>query len=376
MNLCVHNTNERRTRPGRSTATGGFSYVAGTLRVPSAISTKSSSDGSRATTARGACLLLNGFTLVELLVVIAIIGILVALLLPAIQAAREAARRTSCSNKLRQLGIALHNHHDTVGRFPIGNFLGKSSKPNLALLWGELPQLLPYMEETALHDVIDFTKSPNDIASGNLKAIQTPLPALSCPSSPYIGELGYQEFYNTNNNAQTTESDYATSIGDYKNNAAGMQGPGVPLVTTNHAGNNQVPPRGVMTRFGWAAKFKDIPDGTSKTFAFGESVGHWSINVDFPFQAFATTSFPINYKNDVYLQLGNIDYNNPTGLPANSTAVNVKWDWAITFRSMHPGGAHFLMCDASVSFLPDSIDHFTYMARASRAGGEIDGGGN
>ena len=304
---------------------------------------------------------LCGFTLVELLVVIAIIGILVALLLPAIQAAREAARRTSCSNKLRQLGIALHNHHDTVGRFPIGNFFGKSGKPNLAPLWGELPQLLPYMEETTLHDFIDFTKSPND--ARNLQATRTPLAALSCPSSPYIGELGYQELYNTNSNAQTTESDYATSIGDYWN-TTGSKGAGAPPDNKFRCGNSHIPPRGVMSRFGWAAKFKDIPDGTSKTFALGEVVGQWSLNVDFPFQAFATTAHPINHKNDTYLRLGNIDYNN--------LAVDVKWDWAITFRSMHPGGAHFLMCDASVTFVPDTIDHFTYMARASRAGGEVE----
>jgi prepilin-type N-terminal cleavage/methylation domain-containing protein len=156
-----------------------------------------------------------GFTLVELLVVIAIIGILVALLLPAIQAAREAARRTSCSNKLRQLALALHNHHDSVGRFPVSNFFGKSGKPKLAGLWGELPQLLPYLEESTLHDYVDFTKTPND--PRNLQAIKTPLDVLSCPSSPYVGQLGFQETYNTSSTEQTAESDYATSIGDYWN---------------------------------------------------------------------------------------------------------------------------------------------------------------
>ena len=71
--------------------------------------------------------------------VIAIIGMLVALLLPAVQAAREAARRSSCSNKLRQLGIGLHNFHDTIGRFPVSNFFGRSNNKKLALFWGELP---------------------------------------------------------------------------------------------------------------------------------------------------------------------------------------------------------------------------------------------
>ena len=166
-----------------------------------------------------------GFTLVELLVVIAIIGILVALLLPAIQAARESARRTSCSNKLRQLGLALHNHHDSVGSFPVSNFFSRSNKPKLAGFWGELPQLLPYLEETTLHDFVDFTKTPND--PRNLTAIKTPLDVLTCPSSPYVGQLGYQETYNTSSIEQTAESDYATSIGDYWN-ATGTKGAGGP----------------------------------------------------------------------------------------------------------------------------------------------------
>ena len=300
-----------------------------------------------------------GFTLVELLVVIAIIGILVALLLPAIQAARESARRTSCSNKLRQLGLALHNHHDSMGSFPVSNFFGRSNKPKLAGFWGELPQLLPYLEETTLHDFVDFTKTPND--PRNLTAIKTPLDVLTCPSSPYVGQLGYQETYNTSSIEQTAESDYATSIGDYWN-ATGTKGAGAP--NWIYFGNDHIPPRGVISRYGWSAKFKDIPDGTSKTFAIGEVIGHWCINQDFPFQSFATTAHPINFKNDTYLRLGNIDYNNQP--------EPLRWDWAITFRSMHPSGAHFAMCDASVTFVADDIDQITYMARASRAGSEVE----
>lgn len=304
-----------------------------------------------------------GFTLVELLVVIAIIGILVALLLPAIQAAREAARRSSCSNNLRQLAFALHNHHDSMGTFPISNFFGQAKKSKVAYLWGELPQLLPYLEETTLHDFVDFTKTPNN--PRNLPAIKTPLDVLTCPSSPYVGQLGYQEIYNTSSTEQTAETDYATSIGDYWN-ATGIKGPDAP--GEFQFGNGHIPPRGVISRYGWSAKFKDITDGTSKTFAFGEVVGHWCINQDFPFQAFATTAHPINFKNDVYLNLGNIDY--------NKQQTDLRWNWAITFRSLHPSGAHFAMCDASVVFVTENIDHFAYMARASRAGNEVEADSN
>lgn len=304
----------------------------------------------------------DGFTLVELLVVIAIIGILVALLLPAIQAAREAARRTSCSNNLRQLGLALHNYHDSNGTFPISNFFGGNKNPKLAYNWGELPQLLPYLEETSLHDFIDFSKMPND--PRNLTAINTPLGVLTCPSSPYGRELGYQETQNTSFTHRIAETSYATSIGDYWNDT-GTKGAGAPAADFYRYGNSHIPPRGVISRYGWSAKFKNITDGTSKTFAFGEVVGHWCINQDFAFQAFATTAHTINFKNDTYLTLGNIDY--------NEQPAHVKWDWAITFRSLHPSGAHFGMCDASVVFVSDDIDQFTYMARASRAGNEVEG---
>lgn len=119
----------------------------------------------------------------------------------------------------------------------------------------------------------------------------------------------------------------------------------------------------MISRYGWSAKLKDITDGTSKTFALGEVVGHWCINQDFPNQSFATTAHPINFQNETYLDLGNIDY---TRRPEP-----IRWDWAITFRSLHPGGANFAMCDASVRYVSESIEPFNYHAMASRSGGEV-----
>ena len=201
----------------------------------------------------------TAFTLVELLVVIAIIGILVALLLPAVQQAREAARRTSCTNNMKQLGLALHLHHDGIGKFPVSNFAVAGTNPRIADYWGWLPQLLPYVEEDALHDLFDFTKVPHD--PRNLKGIQTPLDILTCPSSPYGKQLGYQETYGTGSTEQVAETSYATCIGDYWN-ATGVRGPGAPANV--FFGNLDIPPRGIISRYGWSASFKKITDGTNK----------------------------------------------------------------------------------------------------------------
>ncbi|MDP6554755.1 MAG: DUF1559 domain-containing protein, partial [Pirellulaceae bacterium] len=144
----------------------------------------------------------RGFTLVELLVVIAIIGILVALLLPAVQAAREAARRMSCSNNLKQIGIALHNYHDTYKTFPPdaiwwgGNRkTGLSRTTNNAGVSGGqrnytwIALILPFMEQQPLHDRIDFKVPGLRQNIGNNTELQSVvLPAFLCPSDPTYGD--------------------------------------------------------------------------------------------------------------------------------------------------------------------------------------------
>ena len=122
----------------------------------------------------------RGFTLIELLVVIAIIAILVALLLPAVQQAREAARRNSCKNNLKQLGLAMHNYHDTHKVFPYASTYGINSRHT----WVEF--IFPFVEQSALYDQINFNEQNNNAASGNKALFENKFfPFLQCPTNPY-----------------------------------------------------------------------------------------------------------------------------------------------------------------------------------------------
>src|SRR6056297_4055498 len=124
----------------------------------------------------------RGFTLIELLVVIAIIAVLVALLLPAVQQAREAARRSSCKNNLKQLGLALHNYHDTHGMFPInwGTGYDGTTNPTSSIQFSWMTYILPYIEESALYDTINFNEALDD--PNNNAAASTVIDTYLCPS--------------------------------------------------------------------------------------------------------------------------------------------------------------------------------------------------
>ncbi len=185
-----------------------------------------------------------GFTLVELLVVIAIVGSLVALLLPAIQAARESSRRASCTNNLRQLGVALHNFHDAQHKFPPG----RGAPP--PKVFSAFAFLLPYVEETSLHGLVDLSQAPTSITvagvpysgAANAKAASMVVPLLQCPSDFSTGRVPGSTFAGTN---------YAANSG-----------------SGSLSGNLNVADGVFFT--GSSISFQNISDGSSHTVAIGE----------------------------------------------------------------------------------------------------------
>lgn len=331
----------------------------------------------------------SAFTLVELLVVIAIIGILVALLLPAIQSAREAARRTQCQNNLKQLGLGLQNFHIANNRFPSNSYwsLGNSTNCGIPLQTNPrdrkgtyLVKLLPYIEETVIHALLNFDEDVHEQfedSTGKFpnaqKLRETPLAVFRCPSDtfPLISSDG--SLSSGLKNKPVTTTNYMSSQGAQKtfnniNDDCGYPG--------NFFGNgDDLSPcvilgkdtSGIFARAEWAASIREITDGTSHTIAVGEVLpecnfelirfGWWNS------QAFyAHTSVPINY--DSCTQTA-------PGYPAPQTCgTYFNYNTNAGFKSKHPGGAQFVLADGSVQFISDSIDYRNYQRLGDRRDGE------
>ena len=320
----------------------------------------------------------RAFTLVELLVVIAIIGVLVALLLPAIQAAREAARRSQCSNNLKQMGLALHNYHDTYNSFPAGawvfNTAGTAPAPSTTdctsgngrrAPWSVA--ILPFMELQSLYDECEMTRdfigSNGDTTTneGRNRAVwQTRVATYQCPSFPARS--------NPNNHS----------------NYFGVMGGGDTALGYCQSDNvgRRFYRNGVLYQNS-STRMADIIDGTANTFLVGEQRYQTlsGARTDAHRMGWASTNRGGNSATTGTLAAAQLPINifaghggthdttwgssqvNPAPPGANGMAQR-------TFGSLHPGGCHFVMADGTVRFLTENVDLNLYYYLAIRDDGQ------
>jgi prepilin-type N-terminal cleavage/methylation domain-containing protein/prepilin-type processing-associated H-X9-DG protein len=328
------------------------------------------------------------FTLVELLVVIAIIGILIALLLPAVQAAREAARRSQCNNNLKQYGLALQNYHDVFKQFPTA---GSGPGTEWGPPWhGWQVRILPYAEQGPLYQKVaigdrgdplnpgagspvpyyDIVVNPAyPVADWRSKARAVQVPYARCPSDPtedgdgsivdasYCGSLGSQL---TPSIQGAACEPYAAIPGVH------YESPGGDYGHCNPGANQETHLSGMFCRMQVNIGMQDVTDGTSNTIQVGEILpscsdhtgGWWYFNG--MGNAHSSTSVPIN-------EMTTCPNSKKINFPQCTNPQNWNLSWG--FRSMHPGGAQFVFVDGSAHFLSETIDYATYQ----RLGGRRDG---
>lgn len=305
----------------------------------------------------------RAFTLVELLVVIAIIGVLVALLLPAVQMAREAARRSQCSNNLKQLGLGVTQYADSFrGAFPVGSYACCSGTWQVALL--------PYVEQKALFDQykghgqlsasgeidVNFRYS----ASVNVPVTSTLIKAFTCPSDNKVAPRGTITFHNYVANHGNTALGRKTPYGvrtDGQPNTFGK----APFISVSNS--NSTPQ--VM-------KISDLTDGLSSTMAFSETIkgqygdlrgfGWWQGGSHFEAFLAPNSNQPDVTEQDIYCI--NQRPNAPCAAPTSASPEGIG------ARSRHPGGVHVTMCDGAVKFTSDNINLDTWRFLSTADGRE------
>lgn len=286
-----------------------------------------------------------GFTLIELLVVIAIIGVLVGLLLPAVQQAREAARRTSCNNNLKQIGLALHNYNDVNKQLPglCMNLPAPATLTGTVHAWSWGAVLLPFMEEGSLYDQAGIV--PGMIASGsdpNTKpsVIGTVLNGFMCPSDvtasiPSSGATSEKSWWNSRGgNSPAAKSNYVASHDHAAARNLPYKNAGGSAATGAFNFDRQ-------TKFAFAQN-----DGTSSTIAVGERCANpGGQRVVATWAAADNIAHMRNFMYDV------------AGSGIQQINTGSSWNFPQGFSSDHPGGAQFVFLDGSVHFLNENIQH-------------------
>ena len=331
----------------------------------------------------------RGFTLVELLVVIAIIGVLVALLLPAVQAAREAARRMSCSNNLKNLGLGVLNYESSKKTLPYSVTMWGFQETAPGGLMEEkgysgrgwIVDVMPFIEQQASHDRIlaaidassgrDFgVRATRGAGMGHIDIrdiVSQQLALLTCPSDPSSVPSNNQWHWRHVADLEVATTSYKGVMGDniLWTGEEGSEGAGNTFSAANEFGSlpdchaNTLGCNGIFWRMAYVdpVKLRTITDGQSNTFMIGESVvsqDHHSAAL-FADGDWATCSIPLNTFQ-------------PEGLDPD--VVESNWWTGRSFRSLHPGGAQFVYADGSVHFVFEGVDHQSYRAFATRNGGE------
>ena len=313
----------------------------------------------------------RAFTLVELLVVIAIIGVLVALLLPAVQAAREAARRMQCSNNLKQWGLALHNYHDTKRALPPGrlgcdgaNYGTLCSTPDGATRAGVsvFVHLLPQVELSSLYSLYKSTdplwpRNNTWLTPTNIQLIESRPAVVVCPSDT---AEPYSEDTKVDPGAAvyTTPAGTQAAVGSYAA-VTGTIGAANNLKPTGEPGNSKFDNTGLFY-YVVRQKFSQVPDGLSNTMMMGEVIdGHRRTSSNIWTRAIRIMDTQRGTDNPLNTFPGQPVYDAAYGANANGA-----------FASLHPSGAQFLFGDGHVVFLSESIDEELYMGLSTREGSE------
>jgi prepilin-type N-terminal cleavage/methylation domain-containing protein/prepilin-type processing-associated H-X9-DG protein len=337
---------------------------------------------------------LRGFTLIELLVVIAIIAILIALLLPAVQQAREAARRTQCKNNLHNVGLALHNYHDSFKVFPPAKLnssmysawnnatygaIMSPPKPGALNTTGWV-HLLPYYDQAPLFNQYRFdSNSSSDsqygvpfqgaaLGADNERVFSQPLPILTCPSAPEVGLPTYtgSSYYKHRN---VRRSNYFFATGWWEDRSHTYAYYSATRTTVFNPVTNTTMAINVQGAFGnnGAARIGDITDGTSNTVAVGEAVGgiHKTSTVYGPFWG---AGIHTCCHGRVIAGRDHLGAAESWATRQRQYHINAPWNgdalgrtYAWVFNSLHEGGAQFLLADGSVRLLSETMDYPTFV---------------